>query len=761
MRSSTWKSAATLLAAVIAAVALSGVSSPGKAMADGPGCSDPHTAPGCVTLKSAMDGRKLVAEASSYTTVPVATSMNGWTTDGWTFAFTNTANRQNGLFQLRSSFFDYCLTETPGGGQLIALPCVGSLQETWYLVTGDGGNYSVRSAADDKCVDVLNSKKADDAPVGSQTCSSATGGANQQWTVLDSQVAAGLALNHRNAPPMGCSSYSYCLKLSSAMNARLVDVTGWIDSTHQQVVTNTTPSNGYWGVSFENSSNQQGGLFQLRSVTGSGWCLTESSTTTLLATAKCANTPGITADQQQNWYLFAADNGSFSIRSAYDGKCADILNASNADGAGVGAWTCTSATGSVNEQWKLSDAKAGSTLASAFTKAQAQSCAHYIYCLSFRSAMNNRSLDSIWWGSTTEQEAVTSMNPTNGFWGVTFFSPASQIDGVFELHPIAAKPNWCLTEPASRSTSQMYVAPCVNQRGFPAGDRQEWRLVAGTNNNYSLRAAYDGYCADVLNRSDYDGAWVGSWSCSSGGGTANEQWAVDDYSGSLNAPSAATNAALLGPKAGPFASGLPSQLADAGVKGLEDWAVRQNATGKITFCNWGGYVAMGVINIVRVGSKAPLYNWSTPVLNSRQCASYYIAAGQPVVAEITMHVFTNMFQGSYGWQYRPDNGGVNTRNDYWTSDYSNDDTVATYTLSSVYTNTSFHFYGTTCNATTGYTFDDVKTKIGTFVKDDGFAKGCWGDNDISAGILTVGDAIEDHVRRSPGPTRRAPALNTR
>ena len=437
------------------------------------------------------------------------------------------------------------------GASSTAAGCGDSLQQTWYLVAGDGGNYSVRSESDGKCVDILNSKKADDAAVGSQTCSSATGGANQQWTVSDSQVAAGLALNHRNAPPVGCSSYSYCLKVSSSMNSRLMDAVSSTTGNQQQVVTNTTPSNGYWGVSFENSGNQQVGLFQLRSVGASGWCLTESSTTSLLAATKCLNTPGTTADQQQNWYLFAADNGSYSIRSAYDGRCADILNASNADGAGVGAWTCTSANGSVNEQWRLSDGKAASTLAAAFTKGQAQTCAHYINCLSFRSAMNNRSLDAIWWGSTTEQEAVTSMNPTNGLWGVTFYDPQSRIDGVFQLHPLA-KPNWCLTEPASRSTSQMYVAPCVSKPGFPEGDRQEWRLFAGTNGNYSLRAAYDGYCADVLNGSNYDGAWVGSWSCSSGGGTSNQQWAVDDYSGSLSAPSAATNAALFGPKAGPL-----------------------------------------------------------------------------------------------------------------------------------------------------------------------------------------------------------------
>ena len=102
-----------------------------------------------------------------------------------------------------------------------------------------------------------------------------------------------------------------------------------------------------------------------------------------------------------------------------------------------------------------------------------------------------------------------------------------------------------------------------------------------------------------------------------------------------------------------------------------------------------------------------------------------------------------MFQGAYGWQYRPDSGGVNARNDYWTSDYKNDDVIATYTLASVYTNTSFHFYGSTCNATTGYTFDDAKTRIGTVVTDDGLAKGCWGDSDISSGILTVGEAVED------------------
>ena len=95
-------------------------------------------------------------------------------------------------------------------------------------------------------------------------------------------------------------------------------------------------------------------------------------------------------------------------------------------------------------------------------------CADYTYCLEFDSAMNGRAIDSIWWGHTTQQEAVTTKFDKydyylhNHLWGVYFPDNTYKDQGSFELRSIG-QPGWCLKEPSDRT--QLAVSPCNDVPG--------------------------------------------------------------------------------------------------------------------------------------------------------------------------------------------------------------------------------------------------------------------------------------------------------
>ena len=66
---------------------------------------------------------------------------------------------------------------------------------------------------------------------------------------------------------------------------------------------------------------------------------------------------------------------------------------------------------------------AGFTTLSGFvaaSRAEADTCANYTYCLGFRSTMNNSALDGIYWSNEPTEQAVTDQNPVHGLWGVQF-----------------------------------------------------------------------------------------------------------------------------------------------------------------------------------------------------------------------------------------------------------------------------------------------------------------------------------------------------
>jgi hypothetical protein len=332
-------------------------------------------------------------------------------------------------------------------------------------------------------------------------------------------------------------------------------------------------------------------------------------------------------------------------------------------------------------------------------------CQSFTYCFQFRSAMSStRAIDSIWWGSSSQQESVTSTNPGNGYWGLSFENSTNQADGVFQLRSVG-QAGWCLTEPTSGN--QLYVAPCVNTPGTDADNRQNWGLVGpsgSTSGQYALRSNSDGKCADVLNNSDYDGAWVGAWTCSAIYGSTNQKWTIADYSGTANAPGnsasrASVNRAVQGLLVKEYAAGLGRQI------------ISRNKPGSITFCNWGGYSAWGSLDYARLTPGNGFQRaWSTPRMAVDQCSSIVVPGGQGVAAEITMHLDSG--------------GGV---------------TIATYFLTAGYTNTTFNFYGSTCTATTGVNANDAFSELTTTVVNAGIGTSCTHPND-SATAQKVADA---------------------
>ena len=113
-----------------------------------------------------------------------------------------------------------------------------------------------------------------------------------------------------------------------------------------------------------------------------------------------------------------------------------------------------------------------------------------------------------------------------------------------------------------------------------------------------------------------------------------------------------------------------------------------------------------------------------------------------------MHIWTGMYFAQYGWKYWPDHtdsSGWNYLKGYG-SGTANDDVIATYNLAAPYTNTTFNFYGTTCNATTGVTQDDFLSAQVSTVADAHQASGCQEageDNGGSGSILgRINEALE-------------------
>jgi hypothetical protein len=396
----------------------------------------------------------------------------------------------------------------------------------------------------------------------------------------------------------------------------------------------------------------------------------------------------------------------------------------------------------------------------AFTAAPAeaatQSCSAYTYCLGFRSAMNNSALDGIYWSNETQQQAVTDQTPVHGLWGLQFETwtdtgpmsiqngmwvnspgkPNSTYPeyGIFELRSLV-QDGGCLTEITS-PRDQLRVTPCANQPGSVTDNQQQWYLVAGNNGNYTLRSGYDGNCIDVLNNSNGDGHWIGTWPCNNGIGSSNQQWAVADYTGTT-ASNQSNGTALSG-------STAASDLASAHSTNFAHDIAQRNLPGSITFCNWAGYLAEGVV-FYRTGSTTG--GWESPVLSAtNRCATFNIPRGQGIQASVEMHEFTGMFSGEYGWKYPP-GGGTNNGTDYWTSGTHNDIVAASYTIGGVYTNLTLNFYGSTCAPTTGVNFNDAASRLGTVVVDNHQQETCRDSQNfgIETYVDEAAEAVEDFL----------------
>ncbi len=86
----------------------------------------------------------------------------------------------------------------------------------------------------------------------------------------------------------------------------------------------------------------------------------------------------------------------------------------------------------------------------------------YTYCLEFDSAMNGRAIDSIWWGHTTQQEAVTTKFDKldyylhNHLWGVYF--PEQHLQGARKFRAQVNRPAGLVFESADGSKPARCVA---------------------------------------------------------------------------------------------------------------------------------------------------------------------------------------------------------------------------------------------------------------------------------------------------------------
>ncbi len=373
------------------------------------------------------------------------------------------------------------------------------------------------------------------------------------------------------------------------------------------------------------------------------------------------------------------------------------------------------------------------------------SCLDYKYCLEFRSQMNNKVMDGIFWGEEPGQQAVMNANSHNGLWGISLESYpywtgsdwgqfGGEGNGIFRLRSLA-RGNSCLQENLSWR-NQARVVQCAPVDNSDDARKQSFYLVKGTGGDYSIRSLYDGKCLDVLGGNNSDGAWVGAYDCNGDKGSSNQQWHVADYSGKTQQNS------NQGP---PIAkSPLPYTLASETEQNLGDQIRALNLPSKITFCNRGAYVAEGVISFARTGDGGTQAELSTPALAIGQCSTMTFPKGEWLEANVEMHLFSYMYMGEYGWQYWPNNGGRNIGSEFMSKGMANDDLVADYTVAGKYVNLTFNFHGSTCFASSTIDYDFLAKRTAV-VKDNDLHQGCQDANDpgLVSSVAAVSEALED------------------
>jgi hypothetical protein len=373
------------------------------------------------------------------------------------------------------------------------------------------------------------------------------------------------------------------------------------------------------------------------------------------------------------------------------------------------------------------------------------SCVDYKYCLEFRSQMNNKVLDGIFYHDETQQQAVMNATSKNGLWGISLESYpywtgddwnqfGGEGNGVFRLRSLA-RPNSCLTE-SLPGRNQARVVQCAAVDNSDDARKQSWFLVQGTGGDYSLRSLYDGKCLDILNGDGSDGAQVGAWDCNGDKGSSNQQWHVADYSGKTQQNSSQ------GP---PIAkSPLPYTLASETEQNLGDQVRALNLASQITFCNHAAYLAEGVVSFARTGDGGTQSDLSTPVIPAGQCKSMTFPKGEWLEADVEMHEFSGMYFGQYGWRYWPNNGGLNQGHEWITEGLANDDLVGVYTVAGKYVNLTFNFYGSVCYSSSTIDYDFLSKRT-TVVNDNDLHQGCQDANDpgLLSSVATVSEALED------------------
>ena len=209
----------------------------------------------------------------------------------------------------------------------------------------------------------------------------------------------------------------------------------------------------------------------------------------------------------------------------------------------------------------------------------------------------------------------THANPTNGKVGDLFETSANETNGVSSAHLVPGSAGM-VSDRAHQRQPVLYGAMCEYAGQPDADKRQNWGLITQWQHQRTVRTVsnYDGKCADVLNNSDYDGAWVGAWTCNSTYGSTNQQWTLTDGDGSVS-----------GLSKWPLSTIVPAQLAKEYIGGLARQALQRKTPGSVTFCNWRAYVAWATVNYARLTPSMGFQNGSRPPtscsISVRRCPS--------------------------------------------------------------------------------------------------------------------------------------------
>ena len=340
----------------------------------------------------------------------------------------------------------------------------GASTQVWRFNRQSNGAYSISSAYDNSCMDVLGVSLDDGANVYAYT-GGYEGNANQEFYIYQMYDAYYLSPAHTNGTKMLDMNLTTC---------NLEMWAGGEDWAPQEFDIEIFKPTNIGEVFYAFIRNQSKGVYLTNQKNNIGG-------------------EAFTGDSTQVWRFNRQSNGAYSISSAYDNSCIDVLGVSLDDGANVYAYT-GGYEGNANQEfyiYRMSDAYYLSPAHTDGTKML---------------DMNQTTYNLEMWGRGYDWAPQE--------FDIEIFKPTNIGDGFYAF--------------IRNQSKDVYLTNQKNNIGgeaYTGNSTQVWKFNRQSNGAYAIISAYDNSCMDVLGVSLDDGANVYAYT---GGfeGNANQEFYI-------------------------------------------------------------------------------------------------------------------------------------------------------------------------------------------------------------------------------------------